>query len=48
MSEIKIYNLMFRGYAKMGWWGKCREFWEEMDRKGVNKDLVLYLIYMDI
>lgn len=48
VSETKIYNLMLRGYAKMGWWGKCREFWEEMDRKGVNKDLVSYSIYMDI
>lgn len=32
----------------MGWWGKCREFWEEMDRKEVCKDLHSYSIYMDI
>ncbi|KAL2928815.1 hypothetical protein RDABS01_034226 [Bienertia sinuspersici] len=48
VSETKVYNMMLRGYAKMGWWSKCREFWEEMDRKGVRKDLVTYSIYMDV
>ncbi|KMT03256.1 hypothetical protein BVRB_8g197990 [Beta vulgaris subsp. vulgaris] len=48
VSETKIYNMMLRGYAKMGWWGKCREFWEEMSKKGVQKDLVSYSIYMDV
>ncbi|GFZ17223.1 pentatricopeptide repeat (PPR) superfamily protein [Actinidia rufa] len=32
----------------MGWWSKCREFLEEMDRMGVQKDLHSYSIYMDI
>lgn len=32
----------------MGWWKKCREFWEEMDRRGVCKSLYSYSIYMDI
>ncbi|KAL9357213.1 hypothetical protein Peur_050466 [Populus x canadensis] len=44
----KIYNMILRGWFKMGWWGKCREFWEEMDRKEVCKDLHSYSIYMDI
>ncbi|XP_021723479.1 pentatricopeptide repeat-containing protein At1g80550, mitochondrial-like [Chenopodium quinoa] len=48
VSETKVCNMMLRGYAKMGWWGKCREFWEEMDKKGVRKDLVTYSIYMDV
>lgn len=48
VSQTKVYNMMLRGYARMAWWGKCREFWEEMDRKGVQKDLVSYSIYMDI
>ncbi|XP_044484820.1 pentatricopeptide repeat-containing protein At1g80550, mitochondrial [Mangifera indica] len=44
----KIYNMILRGLFKMGWWGKCREFWEEMDKRGVVKDLHSYSIYMDI
>lgn len=32
----------------MGWWGQCRHFWEEMDSRGVQKDLHSYSIYMDI
>lgn len=47
-DETKVYNMMLRGWSKLGWWGKCREFWEEMDRKGVAKDVVSYSIYMDI
>ncbi|CAL9048466.1 unnamed protein product [Musa banksii] len=46
--DTKTYNLLLRGWLKMGWWSKCREFWEEMDRKGVEKDLHSYSIYMDI
>ncbi|KAJ8493678.1 hypothetical protein OPV22_015399 [Ensete ventricosum] len=46
--DTKTYNLLLRGWLKMGWWSKCREFWEEMDRKGVDKDLHSYSIYMDI
>nr|GMC71454.1 pentatricopeptide repeat-containing protein At1g80550, mitochondrial-like [Ipomoea batatas] len=46
--ELKIYNLILRGFSKMSWWGKCREFWEEMDRRGVEKDLFSYSIYMDV
>ncbi|CAO2841810.1 unnamed protein product [Amaranthus hypochondriacus] len=48
VSETKVYNMILRGYARMGWWGKCRDFWEEMDSKGVKKDLVTYSIYMDV
>ncbi|OWM69596.1 hypothetical protein CDL15_Pgr014057 [Punica granatum] len=48
VDETKIHNLILRGWYKIGWWRKCREFWEEMDRKGVRKDLHSYSIYMDI
>ncbi|KAM7253891.1 hypothetical protein ACFE04_031573 [Oxalis oulophora] len=48
VSDTKIHNMILRGWFKMGWWSKCREFWEEMDRKGVSKDLHSYSIYMDI
>ncbi|KAH0993727.1 hypothetical protein GBA52_005210 [Prunus armeniaca] len=47
-NSTKLYNLLLRGWLKMGWWGKCRDFWEEMDRRGVRKDLHSYSIYMDI
>lgn len=46
--NTKIYNMILRGWFKMGWWSKCREFWEDMDRKGICKDLHSYSIYMDI
>ncbi|KAM7474219.1 hypothetical protein LguiB_021462 [Lonicera macranthoides] len=46
--STKIYNMILRGWFKIGWWAKCREFWEEMDRIGVCKDLHSYSIYMDI
>ncbi|CAL1369315.1 unnamed protein product [Linum trigynum] len=48
MNSTKVHNIMLRGWVKMKWWAKCREFWEEMDRKGVRKDLHSYSIYMDI
>ncbi|XP_015581641.1 pentatricopeptide repeat-containing protein At1g80550, mitochondrial [Ricinus communis] len=48
VNKTKIYNMILRGWFKMGWWSKCREFWEEMDQKGVHKDLHSYSIYMDI
>nr|XP_043619188.1 pentatricopeptide repeat-containing protein At1g80550, mitochondrial [Erigeron canadensis]XP_043619189.1 pentatricopeptide repeat-containing protein At1g80550, mitochondrial [Erigeron canadensis]XP_043619190.1 pentatricopeptide repeat-containing protein At1g80550, mitochondrial [Erigeron canadensis]XP_043619191.1 pentatricopeptide repeat-containing protein At1g80550, mitochondrial [Erigeron canadensis]XP_043619192.1 pentatricopeptide repeat-containing protein At1g80550, mitochondrial [Eriger len=44
----KVYNMILRGWLKMGWWGKCREFWEQMDEDGIAKDLYSYSIYMDI
>lgn len=44
----KFYNIVLRGWFKLGWWSKCRELWEEMERKGVKKDLHSYAIYMDI
>ncbi|XP_062157316.1 pentatricopeptide repeat-containing protein At1g80550, mitochondrial [Alnus glutinosa] len=47
-NNTKIHNMILRGWFKMGWWSKCREFWEEMDKKGVRKDLHSYSIYMDI
>lgn len=47
-GNAKIYNIVLRGWYKMGWWSKCKEFWKEMDSKGVQKDLHSYAIYMDI
>ncbi|KAK9931246.1 hypothetical protein M0R45_018530 [Rubus argutus] len=47
-KSTKLHNIILRGWSKMGWWGKCRDFWEEMDRRGVCKDLHSYSIYMDI
>lgn len=47
-KNTKIYNMILRGWFKIGWWSKCREFWEEMDNRGVAKDLYSYSIYMDI
>ncbi|KAL5698453.1 hypothetical protein ACHQM5_029486 [Ranunculus cassubicifolius] len=46
--STKLYNMVLRGWYKMGWWVKCREFWEKMDEKGVRRDLHTYSIYMDI
>ncbi|CAA0816443.1 Pentatricopeptide repeat-containing protein -mitochondrial [Striga hermonthica] len=48
VESTKIYNMILRGWFKMEWWRKCREFWDEMDKKGVKKDLYSYSIYMDI
>ncbi|XP_073222718.1 pentatricopeptide repeat-containing protein At1g80550, mitochondrial-like isoform X1 [Cicer arietinum] len=47
-NNTKIYNIVLRGWYKLGWWSKCWEFWDEMDRIGVQKDLHSYSIYMDI
>ncbi|XAR69040.1 hypothetical protein NMG60_11000492 [Bertholletia excelsa] len=47
-ADTKIYNMILRGWSKMRWWGKCSEFWEEMDKRRVHKDLYSYSIYMDI
>uniref|UniRef100_A0A5B7BUG2 Pentacotripeptide-repeat region of PRORP domain-containing protein n=1 Tax=Davidia involucrata TaxID=16924 RepID=A0A5B7BUG2_DAVIN len=47
-ANTKIYNMILRGWFKMEWWRKCKEFWEEMDRRGVRKDLHSYSIYMHI
>lgn len=48
LCETKIYNMILRGWFRMGWWSKCREVWEEMGREGVVLDLHSYSIYMDI
>ncbi|GAV70918.1 PPR domain-containing protein/PPR_2 domain-containing protein [Cephalotus follicularis] len=48
VNDTKIHNMILRGWFKIGWWGKCREFWEDMDKNGVHKDLHSYSIYMDI
>lgn len=48
IGNTKIHNMVLRGWYKLGWWSKCNEFWEEMDKKGVHKDLHSYSIYMDI
>ncbi|KAK1361494.1 Pentatricopeptide repeat-containing protein, mitochondrial [Heracleum sosnowskyi] len=47
-KDTRIFNMILRGYFKLSWWRKCREFWEEMDKRGVEKDLFSYSIYMDI
>ncbi|KAK9056270.1 hypothetical protein SSX86_027360 [Deinandra increscens subsp. villosa] len=44
----KVYNMILRGWFKMRWWAKCREFWEQMDKDGISKDLYSYSIYMDV
>ncbi|GLT44128.1 hypothetical protein SLA2020_180430 [Shorea laevis] len=48
VDDTKICNMILRGWFKMGWWRKCREFWEEMDKRSVKKCLYSYSIYMDI
>ncbi|KAF8407191.1 hypothetical protein HHK36_006318 [Tetracentron sinense] len=48
IANTKMHNMILRGWFKMGWWSKCKEFWEEMDQKGVVRDLHSYSIYMDI
>ncbi|KAE9588000.1 putative tetratricopeptide-like helical domain-containing protein [Lupinus albus] len=47
-NDTKICNMILRGWYKLGWWSKCREFWDEMDKRGVQKSLYSYSIYMDI
>ncbi|KAD3069230.1 hypothetical protein R6Q59_016727 [Mikania micrantha] len=44
----RVYNILLRGWFKMRWWAKCREFWEQMDKDGISKDLYSYSIYMDV
>ncbi|KAK7401603.1 hypothetical protein VNO78_13216 [Psophocarpus tetragonolobus] len=48
VGKTKIHNMLLRGWFKLGWWSRCYEFWEDMDAKGVTKDLHSYSIYMDI
>ncbi|CAI9786930.1 unnamed protein product [Fraxinus pennsylvanica] len=48
VEGTKIYNMILRGWFKMKWWRKCRELWEKMDKRDVQKDLYSYSIYMDI
>ncbi|KAI3455271.1 hypothetical protein Pfo_011934 [Paulownia fortunei] len=48
VESTKLHNMILRGWFKMEWWRKCRDFWEEMDKRGVRKDLYSYSIYMDI
>ncbi|KAL5574511.1 hypothetical protein UlMin_016210 [Ulmus minor] len=48
VKNTKLFNMILRGWSKMGWWSKCRDFWEEMDKRGVSKDLHSCSIYMDI
>ncbi|KAK1275966.1 Pentatricopeptide repeat-containing protein [Acorus gramineus] len=44
----KSHNMILRGYAKLGWWHKCREFWVDFEKGGILRDLHSYSIYMDI
>lgn len=46
--NTKFCNMILRGWSKIGWWSKCREFWEEMGKMGIDRDLYSYSIYMDI
>ncbi|KZV32618.1 pentatricopeptide repeat-containing protein mitochondrial [Dorcoceras hygrometricum] len=48
VESTKICNMILRGWFKMQWWRKCKEFWDAMDRMGVQKDFYSYSIYMDI
>ncbi|KAL6012051.1 hypothetical protein ACLOJK_002526 [Asimina triloba] len=47
-DRTKMCNIILRGWFKMEWWSKCREFWEQMEKTGVVRDLHSYSIYMDI
>ncbi|KAK4266734.1 hypothetical protein QN277_023619 [Acacia crassicarpa] len=47
-GNAKIFNILLRGWFKLGQWSKCGELWEEMNRRGVQKNLRSYSIYMDI
>lgn len=46
--DTQIYNMLLRGWFKMQWWRRCWDFWERMDKDGVQKDLHSYSIYMHI
>ncbi|KAG9457938.1 hypothetical protein H6P81_002446 [Aristolochia fimbriata] len=47
-EDTKVHNMILRGWFKIGWWSKCREYWEEMESNGVPRDVHSYSIYMDI
>ncbi|KAK9098463.1 hypothetical protein Syun_025508 [Stephania yunnanensis] len=47
-NSTKLHNMLLHGWMKMGWWSKCREFWNEMDENNVCRDVHSYSIYMDI
>ncbi|BAT96504.1 hypothetical protein LR48_Vigan02g019300 [Vigna angularis] len=42
-GNTKIHNMVFRGWFKLGWWSKCNEFWEEMDRKVLERTCIYNL-----
>uniref|UniRef100_A0A5K1CEQ1 Pentacotripeptide-repeat region of PRORP domain-containing protein n=2 Tax=Nymphaea colorata TaxID=210225 RepID=A0A5K1CEQ1_9MAGN len=46
--DTKTFNILLRGWMKMGWWSKCRSFWEAREQLRVEADLHSYSIYMDI
>ncbi|CAN6459380.1 unnamed protein product [Victoria cruziana] len=46
--DTKTFNILLRGWMKMGWWSKCRDFWEKREQLGIKADLHSYSIYMDI
>ncbi|KAK1322659.1 Pentatricopeptide repeat-containing protein [Acorus calamus] len=31
---IETHNMILRGYTKLGWWRKCREFWTLLSSRG--------------
>lgn len=45
--DTKTYNMLLRGWLKLRAFSRCREFWQEMDKAGINKDLHSYSIYMN-
>ncbi|KAJ3676916.1 hypothetical protein LUZ60_002640 [Juncus effusus] len=47
IPETKTYNLLLGGWGKVRAWSRCKDFWHEMDRSGVEKDLHSYAIYMN-
>ncbi|KAJ4758823.1 Pentatricopeptide repeat-containing protein [Rhynchospora pubera] len=44
--DTKTYNMLLRGWVKLRAFGRCRDFWQEMDRDGIEKDVHSYSIYM--
>jgi pentatricopeptide repeat protein len=45
--DTKTYNMLLRGWQKLKAFGRCRDFWQEMNKAGINKDVNSYSIYMN-
>ncbi|KAJ6830482.1 uncharacterized protein M6B38_354620 [Iris pallida] len=46
-ADTKVHNLILRGWLTVRSFRRVREFWLDMDRKSIPKDLHSYTIYMD-